>query len=96
MCFVDQRVGLFLRDHALADQLALRTARARSGDPRRSDRSRGCVNAGSSPFVVSVAAIADEIDQRIELEAVTIGPRQPRRLDARHRIVRVDVHDRES
>ena len=45
------------------------------------------------PFVVAVAAVPDEIDQGVEPEAVTIGPRQPRRLDARDRIVRIDVDD---
>ena len=46
-------------------------------------------------FVVTVAAIADQVDQVIELEALAIGDRQPRRLDARDRIVGVDVRDRD-
>ena len=45
-------------------------------------------------LVVAVAAVADEIDEEIELEGPAIGNRQPRRLDARLGIVRVHVHDR--
>ena len=47
-------------------------------------------------LVVSVAPVADEVDQEVEAEARAVLPRQPRRLEARDRIVRVDVHDRES
>ena len=46
-------------------------------------------------FVVAVAAVADEIDQEIETEARAILPRQPGGLEARDRIVGVDVHDRD-
>ena len=45
------------------------------------------------PFVVAVA-VADQIDQVVQLEALAIGDCQPRRLDARDRIVGVDVRDR--
>ena len=44
---------------------------------------------------MAVLAIADEIDQVIELEALAVGDRQPRRLDAGDRIVGVDVRDRD-
>ena len=46
-------------------------------------------------FVVAVAAVADEIDQEIEAEARAILPRQPGGLEARDRVVGVDVHDRD-
>ena len=45
-------------------------------------------------LVVAVAAVADEVDQEVEAEAHAIFPRQPGRLEARDRIVGVDVHDR--
>ena len=45
-------------------------------------------------LVVAVLAIAHEVDQVIELEALAVGDRQARRLDARDRIVGVDVRDR--
>ena len=45
-------------------------------------------------FVVAVAAVADQVDQEVAPEARAILPRQPRRLEAGHRIVRVDVNDR--
>ena len=45
-------------------------------------------------FVVSVAAVADQVDQEVVAEARAIFPRQPRRLEAGDRIVGVDVHDR--
>ena len=45
-------------------------------------------------LVVAVAPVAHEVDEEVELEAVAIGPRQAGRLDARHRVVGVDVHDR--
>ena len=45
-------------------------------------------------FVVAVTPVAHQVDEEVELETVAIGPRQPRRLDARHRVVGVDVHDR--
>ena len=46
-------------------------------------------------FVVPVAPVSDQIDQEVALEALAIGERQPRRLDAGFRIVGVDVHDRD-
>ena len=45
-------------------------------------------------FVVSVAPVADEIDQEVALELRAIGERQPRRRDARFGIVGVHVDDR--
>ncbi len=47
------------------------------------------------PFVVPVSAIADQVDQEVALELRAIRKRQPRDLDARLRIVRVDVDDRD-
>ncbi len=49
---------------------------------------------GLVALVVSVLAIADEVDQVIELEALAVGDRQPSGFDARHWIVRVHVRDR--
>ncbi len=46
-------------------------------------------------LVVPVPAVADEVDEEVELEALPVGPREPRRFDAGHRIVGVDVHDRD-
>ena len=45
-------------------------------------------------LVVPVAAVADQVDQEVEREALAVGPGQPRRLDARLGVVGVDVHDR--
>ena len=45
-------------------------------------------------LVVAVAAVADQVDEEVEREALPVGPRQPRRLDARLGVVGVDVHDR--
>ena len=47
------------------------------------------------PFVVAVAAVADQVDQEVPLEPRAIGERQPRRLDAGLRVVGVDVDDRD-
>ena len=45
-------------------------------------------------LVVAVLPIADEVDQVIQLESLAIGDGEPRRFDARDRIVGVDVRDR--
>ena len=45
------------------------------------------------PFVVTPAAVTDQIDEEIALEGRAIGEGQPRRLDAGHRIVGIDVDD---
>ena len=45
-------------------------------------------------LVVAVAAIPDEVDQRVALERRAIRRRQPRDLDAGLRVVRVHVEDR--
>ena len=50
---------------------------------------------GLIALVVAVLAIANEIDQVIELEALPVGDRQPRRFDAGDRIISVDVRDRD-
>ena len=44
-------------------------------------------------LVVAVAPVAHEVDQEVAPEARPILPRQPRGLQARHRIVRVHVDD---
>ncbi len=44
-------------------------------------------------LVVAVAAVADQVDEEVEREALPVGPRQPRRLDAGLGVVGVDVHD---
>ena len=46
-------------------------------------------------FVVPVAPVADQVDQEVALERARYAARQPRRLDARFRVVGVDVHDRD-
>jgi hypothetical protein len=50
---------------------------------------------GFIPFVVPVPAVADQIDQKIALELRAVGNRQTRHLDARFRVVGVDVDDRD-
>ena len=45
-------------------------------------------------LVVPVAAVADQVDQEVEREALAVGPGQPRRLDARLGVVGVDMHNR--
>ena len=44
-------------------------------------------------LVVTVAPIADEVDQEVALELVPVRPREARRLDAGLHIVGVDVND---
>ena len=46
-------------------------------------------------LVVPVAAVAHQVDQVIELEALAVGNGQPGRLDARDRIIGVDVGNRD-
>ena len=50
---------------------------------------------GLVTLVVPVAAVAHQVDDEIQREALAVGPRQPRRLDARDRIVGIDVRDRD-
>ena len=54
----------------------------------------GCVNDGSSPSLCP-PTVADEIDQDIATEPGRGTERQPCRFDARLRVVRVHVHDRD-
>ena len=45
-------------------------------------------------LVVAVAAVADQIDQRVLMELVAVRHRQPHRAEARLGVVGVDVDDR--
>ena len=46
------------------------------------------------PFVVPVAAITHQVDQRVALERRAEGGREPRHFDARFRVVGIDVENR--
>ena len=88
-----QRVGHSRRDRALLDE------RTREDLAHGRMRGDGLVHQGLRerrlvPLVVAVAAVADEIDQEVEAEPHAVFPRQPRRLEARDRVVGVHVHDR--
>ena len=90
---LDQRVGQLVRHRALLDQRSrpeLAHGRVRGDDlVHQRLRERRLV-----AFVVAVAAVADQVDQEVAAEARAVCPRQPRRFEARDRIVGVDVDDR--
>ena len=104
---LDGGIGLFERGHALAHHLVGALLCADAGRHQRLGvlladggmradhlidrrlRERRLV-----AFVVAIAAVADQVDQVIELETLAVGNRQPCRLDARDRIVGVDVRNR--
>ena len=94
MYFFAQRVGAAGVDHAALDQrprpdLAHRRVR---GDLLVHQRLR---ERRLVALVVAVAAVADQVDEEVALEPRAVRERQPRRLDARYRIVGVDVDDRD-
>ncbi len=103
---LERRVGLLEARHVPLDHRVRRLGidRAVRGQLRRIDLAHRRMAADDLvdlrlrerrlvAFVVAVAAIADEIDQEVELEPLPIGPGQPGRFDAGHRIVGVDVDD---
>ena len=104
---LDRGIGLLERGHALAHHLVgallrnlsrshqgtgvlLANRRMRADDlVQRRLRERRLV-----AFVVTVAAIAHQVDQVVELEALPVCDRQPGRLDAGDRIIGIHVGDR--
>ena len=55
---------------------------------------RGLGKARLVAFVVTVAAVADQVDHEVLVKANAIGERQARRLDRGLRMIGVHVHDR--
>ncbi len=91
--FPDQSLRQLWRDRPLVDQ------RARPFLAHRRKRSDRLVHHRLGErrliaFVVPMTPVTDQIDQEVEAEAHAVFPSQPRRFQARDRIVRVDVDDR--
>ena len=90
----DQRVGFACRDHAsLFQRRGVLLSQCRMHlDLGRHDRLR---EARFVAFVVSVTAVADQVDQHVAAELQAVRHRQPDRRQARWCVVRVDVDDRD-
>ncbi len=47
------------------------------------------------PFVMTITPVTDQIDHEVLVELVAIGERGPCRFDARDRVIRIDMNDRD-